>query len=76
MYTCIIYILSNTHVLVHVLKLCCLSYVMNTFTEDIPLLYNIHLITNIVISIRKHNRGYVDFMLSFVDLSYLTEVSS
>ena len=46
------------------------------------MLYTISLTTNIVISMREHGRGqwenitdgYVHFVLSFVDLSYVNEV--
>ena len=36
------------------------------YSDVNKLFYNISLITNIVISMRKHNRGCVHFMLSFV----------
>ena len=36
------------------------------YSDVNKLFYNISLITNIVISVRKHNRSYVHFMLSFV----------
>ena len=54
-----------------------------SFCSDISkLLYTISLITNIVLSMREHDReqwenmtdGYVHFVLSFVDKSYVNEV--
>ena len=54
-----------------------------SFCSDISkLLYTISLITNIVLSMREHDRdqwenitdGIVYFMLSFVDLAYVNEV--
>ena len=51
-------------------------------SECVWLLCNIRLITNIVLSIREHDKeqwenmtdGNVYFMLSFVDLAYVNEV--